>query len=151
MLYKTSVEWRWEIGTSPQRKFLLNLGMKCWNFQHFMHKLWGNYNSCTCRSSENISSSSGDRRSGKRKEGVKKGWKLSLAQQKSCAFLSFTPLLKANVLVCKFFFWILSGFGSNSGFWCYVFLTLRKTLMNGHIFNGWLVVLVQNCSDVARK
>jgi len=24
-------------------------------------------------------------------------------------------------------------------------------LMNDHIFNGWLVVLVQNCSDVARK
>jgi hypothetical protein len=49
---------------------------------------------------------------------------------KSGASLSLTPpQLKANVLFCMFSK-ISPGFRPNSGYWCRVFLTLRKTLMN---------------------
>jgi hypothetical protein len=40
------------------KEVLLNLGMKT-ETQHLMHKVRGSYSSCTCRSSENICSSSG--------------------------------------------------------------------------------------------
>jgi hypothetical protein len=61
--------------------------------QQLMHRVRGNYSSCTCRSSENICSSSG---------GAQDRMKLSLAQ-KSGAFQSLTPPPKANVLFCRFF------------------------------------------------
>ncbi len=87
-----------------------------------MHKGRGNYSSCTCGSSENIGSRSGGaQEKGKRGEtqfGTKNG-----------AFLSFTPLLKAIVLVCRFFLNLTPGFEPNSGLWCCVFLALRNTLM----------------------
>jgi len=78
-----------------------------------MHKVRGNYSSCTCGSSENICSSSGvDQEKGK------KGSKQDETQfgTKNGAFLSFTPTLKANVFFCRFFLKISPGFGPNSGF-----------------------------------
>jgi hypothetical protein len=42
-------------GLYKVRKFLLNLGMKCWT-QHLTHKIRINFRSCTCKSSENICS-----------------------------------------------------------------------------------------------
>jgi hypothetical protein len=79
-----------------------------------MHMVRGNYSSCTCRSSENICSS--------------QQWRRSCT--KNDAFLSFTPLLKAIVLFCRFFF------ESHTRFWtklrvvvlCFL-LALRNTLM----------------------
>jgi hypothetical protein len=53
--------------------------------------------------------------------------KLSLAQ-KWC-ISEFDPPLKADVLFWRFLK-ILPGFGPNSGYWCRVSLTLRKTLLN---------------------
>jgi len=48
--------------------------MKCWNSAfNAQGSRWGNYSTCTCRSSENICSSSGGAQ-GKRKNGVKTGW-----------------------------------------------------------------------------
>jgi hypothetical protein len=65
-----------------------------------MHKVGGNYSSCTCGSSENICSSSGVGQ-----EKGKKGSKQDETQfgTKNGAFLSFTPTLKANVFFCRFF------------------------------------------------
>ncbi len=80
-----------------------------------MHKVRGNYSSCTCRSSENICSSSGGaHEKGKRDQNR---MKLSLANGR----LMYT--------FGGFFLIISAGFGPNPGYWCRVFLTLRKTLL----------------------
>jgi hypothetical protein len=62
---------------------------------------------------------------------------------KNGSFLSFTPFpppLNANVLFCKFSK-NLTWFGLNSGFWCWVFLTLWISLMSSisSIFGGHLL------------
>jgi hypothetical protein len=65
-----------------------------------MHKVRGNYNSCTCRSSENICSSSGDaQEKGKRGSNM---LELRLAQK--TVHFSVPPPLKANVHFCRVFF-----------------------------------------------
>jgi hypothetical protein len=66
-----------------------------------MHKDRGNYSSCTCRSSENICSSSG----GAQEKG--KDWskpdETQFGHSKWC-ISEFEPPLKANVLFWRFFF-----------------------------------------------
>ncbi len=62
-----------------------------------MHKVRGNYSSCTCRSSENICSNSGVAQEKGKTESKQDENQLST---KSGAFLS----LKANVLFCRFSF-----------------------------------------------
>jgi len=70
---------------------------------------------------------------GKKERGGQSRMKLSLPQ-KTGAFLSFTPLLNANVFFCKLFL------GPNSGFRCCVFLmTLWKTLLQSEIFTTKLM------------
>jgi hypothetical protein len=66
-----------------------------------MHKVRGNYSSCTGGSSQNICSSSGGARE-KEREGENR-MKLSLPQ-KNGTFLGFNPPLKANVLFLQVFF-----------------------------------------------
>jgi hypothetical protein len=82
----------------------------------------GNYSSCTGRSNEIICSSKW-RRSGKRPS------KQDETQFTANPTPPSLPFLKANVLSLQVFFWISPDFGPNSGFWCCVFLTLRKTLI----------------------
>ncbi len=86
---------------------MLNLNMKCWNSvrnaesHHWMHKVREEfYSTCADRSSENLCSSSGWRRSGKKKDRVK------LRKPSNGWFSQFHPPLNANVLFCRFFFWI---------------------------------------------
>jgi hypothetical protein len=101
----------------PQSKDIrLNLSMKCWNsaFNARGPRLT-NCCSCTVRSSENICSDSGDAQ-----ERGKTGW--NSVYHQNWWFSEFHLQLHANVLFCRFFFWI-------SGFWCCVFLTLRITLL----------------------
>jgi len=88
-----------------------------------MYKVRGNYSSCTCRSSENLCSSNGGAQE-KRKDRVKTGWKLSLAQ-KVGAFLSLTPGWRL-LYFCGGFLKISPGFGPNSEYWCRVFMTLLE-------------------------
>jgi hypothetical protein len=73
-------------------------------------KVRGNYSSCTCRSSENICSSSGSAQEKKERRGQNR-----IETQfgtKSGAFLSLTPF-NANVLLWRFFLKISPGFGPN--------------------------------------
>jgi len=67
-----------------------------------MHKVRGHYSSCTCRSSENICSSSG----GAHENGNtgQNRMKLSLAQKWCISEFDGLRPLKANVLFCRFFF-----------------------------------------------
>jgi hypothetical protein len=65
-----------------------------------MHKVRGNYSSCTCRSSESLFSNSGCAQE-KGKTGQNRR-KLSLAQK--AHFWVWPPPLKANVLFWRFFF-----------------------------------------------
>jgi hypothetical protein len=58
-----------------------------------MHKVRVNYSSCTCRSSENIYVAAVEALR-KTETGGQNWMKLSLAQKKSGAFLSFTPRLE---------------------------------------------------------
>jgi len=92
-----------------------------------MHTFRGNYSSCTVK----IYVTSVEERR-KKERGGQNRMKLSLTQ-KVVHFWVWPPL-KAKVLFGRVFL-ISPGFGPNSGFWCRVFLTLRKTLMCGTIGN----------------
>ncbi len=86
---------------SEVRKIRKFYSIWVWNAetQHLMHKVWSNYNSCTCRSSENTCSSNGGvQEKGKRRP---KQDETQFITKKWCIF-EFHPLLKVNVLFCSF-------------------------------------------------
>jgi hypothetical protein len=114
------------------RKFLLNLGMKCWKLSIYCTRfkviiavvqVWAVQISVVAV------------------EALRKNERGGSKQDETGAFLSFTPLNAKGVygfrlfrvLFCSFLK-IPPGFGPNSGFWCCVFLTLRKTLL---FFDCW--------------
>jgi hypothetical protein len=65
-----------------------------------MHKVWGNYGSCTWGVAKMHPTAV--EASGKGEDGVKLGW--NLVEHKKWCVLEFDPQLKANVLFWRFFF-----------------------------------------------
>ncbi len=85
-------------------KFLLDLGMNCWNSSFHAQGFESNYSSCTSRSSENICKAALEVLREKTKEGVKKtGWNF-VSHKNFGAFLSefHTPLNLRHHPFCFF-------------------------------------------------
>ncbi len=98
--------------------------------QRLMHKVRTNYNSCIVPSTENICSNSG----GAQGNG-KTGWN-------SVLWASITPLMLMGFFFLSSFrvFWISSPVWPNSGFGCWVYLTLWITMIFIFIFKYIFVI-----------
>ncbi len=94
---------------------MLNLIISCTRFKR-------NYSGCTCRSSENLCSSS---------SGGKK--KIESETQETINFLSFTHPLECWCTSMRICLWISSYVWPNSGYWCCLFITLWISL-SGFVF-----------------
>jgi hypothetical protein len=98
---------------SKVRKFIISSGYEMLKIEHLMHKVRGNYSSCTRRSSENMLTK-------------KERWDQN--RHKNWCISEFDTPLKANVLFCRFLENLIR-------FWTKLRLllpccvTLQKTLM----------------------
>jgi hypothetical protein len=127
--------------------------MKWWNSvrnaesHHLVHKVREElYSTCAERSSENLCSSSGWRRSGKKKDRMK------LRKPSNGWFSQFHPPLNANVLFCRFFFWIspwvwfLRFFSSKYGEFCAFFPPKKHPLCT--LCKGIFIFIFLGCHCV---
>jgi hypothetical protein len=108
--------------------------MKCWNSSFNATRFESNYSSCTRKSSENICIAAVEGRLSKRERAGQNRMKLSLPPKKMVHFWVSRrprpPHLEECWCTpfCKVFLVNLTQvLDRNSGFWCCVSLTLRKT------------------------